>query len=288
MRNKLTLLALTMATAVCAQTTMTLRECINYAKAHNITIKQNENTAEQQRTELSTIRNSRLPDLTASASEQINFGRGLNEQNAYVNRNTRNTAFSLQTSVPLFSGGRIPNEIAASRLNLAAAVADIEHARENISLQVTSAYLQAVYTHEVIGVDSNQVMLSKAQEERLSRMLLAGKVAETDVAEARAQVAQDELTQTQAQADFRLAILDLSQLLELPSPEGLGVVAPKDSMPATLPPTPDAIFAQAKENKPEVKAEKVTSPSLRAKHKRNKSRLLPHPLVRSGIVLRLL
>ena len=260
MRTALLTAALVCSSLACAQSgPMTLKQCIDYALSHNITIKRSENTARQQDVDLSTARNSRLPDLNAGASEQFNFGRGLNEENTYVNRNTQNTSLSLATSVPLFTGMRIPNQIAAGKLNLEASMADLEHARQNISLQVTSAYLQAVYTREVMNVNANQVELSKIQEKRLEKMLLAGKASETDVAEARSQVAQDELAQTQAQADYRLALLDLSQLLELPSPEGFSIVRPDTALIAIGEgnglPVPDEIYQEALAFKPEVRAE---------------------------------
>lgn len=112
-----------------AQRVMTLAQCIDYAVSHNVNVKRYANNVEQQKVQLSTARNSRLPDLTAGASQSFNFGRGLNSENAYVNRNTQSTGFNLQTSVPLLTGVRIPNEIAMSRLNLQAATADLEHAQ---------------------------------------------------------------------------------------------------------------------------------------------------------------
>lgn len=257
MKRAIAFVSIALSAGTFAQQPMTLRQCIEYATAHNVTIKKSANAAEQQKVELSTARNSRLPDLSAGMSEQINFGRGLNNENSYVNRNTQSTNLSLSTSVPIFTGMRIPNEIAARKLSLEASVADLEHARQNISLQVTSAYLQAVYTREVINAEVNQVALSKIQEDRLNKLLNAGKVSETDVSEARTQVAQDELAQTQAEADYRLALLDLSQILELSTPEGLSVIVPENDVPETLPPSPDAIFACAVNEKPEIKAEKL-------------------------------
>ncbi len=236
---------------------MTLKECIDYAASRNITIKRSENAARQQRVELSAARDSRLPDLNAGASEQVNFGRGLNEENMYVNRNTRNTSFSLSASVPLFTGMRIPNQIAASKLNLEAAMADLERARQDVSLSVASAYLQAACTREIMSVSANQTALSKIQEERLRKMMAAGSASETDVAEASSQVAQDELAQTQAQADYMLALLDLSQLLELPSPDALEIVLPVGDVPETLPPPPAEIYGQAVSLKPGIKAEQL-------------------------------
>lgn len=240
-----------------AQRVMTLAQCIDYAVSHNVNVKRYANNVEQQKVQLSTARNSRLPDLTAGASQSFNFGRGLNSGNAYVNRNTQSTGFNLQTSVPLLTGGRIPNEIAMSRLNLQAATADLEHARQSIALQVAAAYLQAVYAAEVVKVQEAQVAFSKIQEDRISKLFNAGKSPESDVVEAHSQVAQDEMGRTQAKCDYKLAMLDLSQLLELSSPDSIEIVAPQGETSPTLPPLPDRIYARAEGVKPEIQAEKL-------------------------------
>lgn len=240
-----------------AQRVMTLAQCIDYAVSHNVNVKRYANNVEQQKVQLSTARNSRLPDLTAGASQSFNFGRGLNSENAYVNRNTQSTGFNLQTSVPLLTGGRIPNEIAMSRLNLQAATADLEHARQSIALQVAAAYLQAVYAAEVVKVQEAQVAFFKIQEDRISKLFNAGKSPESDVVEAHSQVAQDEMGRTQAKCDYKLAMLDLSQLLELSSPDSIEIVAPQGETSPTLPPLPDRIFARAEGVKPEIQAEKL-------------------------------
>ena len=240
-----------------AQRVMTLAQCIDYAVSHNVNVKRYANNVEQQKVQLSTARNSRLPDLTAGASQSFNFGRGLNSENAYVNRNTQGTGFNLQTSVPLLTGGKSPNEIAMSRLNLQAATADLEHARQSIALQVAAAYLQAVYAAEVVKVQEAQVAFSKIQEDRISKLFNAGKSPESDVVEAHSQVAQDEMGRTQAKCDYKLAMLDLSQLLELSSPDSIEIVAPQGETSPTLPPLPDRIFARAEGVKPEIQAEKL-------------------------------
>ena len=82
----------------------TLRECIDYALENNITVKQQDVKRRQGEIDLSTAKNSRLPDLSASASQNWSFGRGLTSDNTYSNQNTGSTSFSLGTSVPLFTG----------------------------------------------------------------------------------------------------------------------------------------------------------------------------------------
>ena len=111
-----------------------LRECCDYAVEHNISIKQQENQCRKQELELSTAKNSRLPDLSGSVGQNFSFGRGLTAENTYSNTNTSNTSIGLSTSMPLFTGFRIPNEIKLNQLNLEAATADLEKAKDDISV----------------------------------------------------------------------------------------------------------------------------------------------------------
>ena len=139
-----------------AQTPWSLRQCTEYAVEHNISIKQREHNREQRELQLSTAKNSRLPDLNASASESFSFGRGLTLNNTYTNRSTSSTSLSLGTNVPLFTGFQIPNTIKLNQLNLEAATHDLEKARNDIRMQVAQAYVQILYNMEMADVAHRQ------------------------------------------------------------------------------------------------------------------------------------
>ena len=145
----------------------TLRECCNYAVEHNISIKQRENACRQQELQLSTAKNSRLPDLNASASQNFSFGRGLTAANTYSNTNTSSTSLQLGTSMPIFTGFKIPNQIKLSQLNLEAATADLEKAKNDIQMQVAQAYVQILYDLEIAEVAQRQIGIDSAQVARL-------------------------------------------------------------------------------------------------------------------------
>lgn len=239
----------------------TLRQCIEHAIAHNITVKQQQVAVQNSEVQLSTARNSRLPSLSASANQSFNFGRGQTIDGTYVNRNTQNTGFDLGTQIPLFTGFQIPNNIAARRLDLQAAVADLQRARENIAIQVTSAYLDVLYQKEMRGVQERQVQLSQSQLDRLLRLFENGKKSEADVAQARSTLANDQLALTQQQNQLQLSLLELSQLLELSSPEGFDVeepVLPADGGNVSAPTNiPDEVFTIAAEQRPQIQAERL-------------------------------
>ena len=235
----------------------TLRECCDYAVEHNISIKQQKNQCRQQEVQLSTAKNSRLPDLSASASQNFSFGRGLTAENTYSNTNTSSTSFQLGTSVPLFTGFQIPNQIKMNQLNLEAATADLEKAKDDIRLQVAQAYVQILYDMEISDVARRQVTIDSMQVIRLQAFVDNGKAAEAELSQQKATLANSRLTATQADNNTRLAILSLTQLLELPTPDGFSIVRPDlATIPVVSPTglTPDAIYAEALTIKPEVQS----------------------------------
>ena len=253
------LFAATLSQSTMAQQKLwTLRECCDYAVEHNITIKQQENQCRQQEIQLSNAKNQRLPDLSGSASQNFSFGRGLTSENTYTNTNTSSTSFSLGTSVPLFTGFQIPNNIKLNQLNLEAATQDLEKAKNDIRTQVAQAYVQILYNMELADVAHRQISIDSAQVARLQALLDIGRASEAELAQQKATMAQGVLTATQADNNLQLAILAMTQLLELPTPEGFAVVRPeigevsRDNIA-----TPDEIYVEALATKPEVQAQQL-------------------------------
>lgn len=265
----------------------TLRQCIDYALENNITVKQQDVTRRQNEVQLSTAKNSRLPDLNASASQNWSFGRGLTSENTYSNRNTSSTSLSLGTTVPLFTGFRIPRTIELNKLNLEAATADLGKARDDISVQVAQAYVQILYNIELRDVAQRQIDIDSMQVERLREMYRTGKASGVEVAQQEATLAQSRLTLTQADNDYRISLLTLAQLLELPSPEVFTIVRPDIAAltvdEAAALPLPDEIFQEAIAFKPEVKAETLRLKSTEMSIKIAQSALWPTLSLSAGL-----
>ena len=242
-----------------------LRECCDYAVEHNISIKQQQNQCRQQEIQLSTAKNSRLPDLSGSIGQNFSFGRGLTAENTYSNTNTSSSSFNLSTSVPIFTGFQIPNQIKLNQLNLEAATATLEKAKNDIRMQVAQAYVQILYDMEISEVAHRQIAIDSAQVARLQAFVNNGKASEAELSQQRSTLANSRLTATQADNNTRLALLTLTQLLELPTPEGFNIVKPNLDDLAVLGtlgspgmvPTPDQIYADALGVKPEIVAQQL-------------------------------
>ena len=237
----------------------TLPECIDYAIEHNISLKQRENTRRQNEVSLNTAKNSRLPDLNAGVSESLGFGRSLGMDNTYSKNNTSNTSFQISTSVPILTGNRIENTIKLNQLNLEASTADLEKARNDIRTQIAQQYIQIVYDTEILAVAKRQIGIDSLQLYRLQEMERNGKATLTEVLQQQSTMEQSRLTATQAENTYRLDLLALTQLLELPSPEGFSIVIPTlpSNSGSLINVNPEIIYQEAIAVKPEVQAEQL-------------------------------
>ncbi|MBR5905090.1 MAG: TolC family protein, partial [Bacteroidales bacterium] len=235
-----------------------LSDCIDYALEHSITVRQSALTVEQREVDLNTAQMSRLPSVNASASENLSFGRGLTEDNTYSNSNTTSTSFSLGTNVPIFQGFEINNNIKLGKLNLEAATADLEKARDDIRVAVAQAYVQILYNQELLRVAHEQTVHDEELLNQIQERERAGKVSAAEVSAQMATVAQSRQSEIQAYGNLQLSILDLTQLLELESPEGFEIVTPDvENVDQTLLMLPEAIYAEAVEIKPAVESAKI-------------------------------
>lgn len=261
-----------------------LSDCINYALEHNLTVQQSKLSVEQREVELNTAQMSRLPSVSASASENLSFGRGLTADNTYSNSNTTSTSFNLGGNVPIFQGFDITNSIKLGKLNLEAATVDLEKARDDIRVAVAQAYVQILYDQELLRVACEQSAHDEELLKQVQERERAGKVSAAEVSAQQATLAQSRQSEIQADGNLKLAILELSQLLELQSPEGFSVVIPEvGNVDQVLLMRPEAIFADAVEIKPAVESAKLGVDYAKLSIDRAKGGYLPSLSLNGGL-----
>lgn len=253
-----TLLALSIG--IYAQKQWTLRQCIDYAIENNIEIKQQELQVKNSELTLSTSKNSRLPNLNADASAGVNFGQYVDKStNSAITSNASGASLNISTSIPIFTGFSIPNQIKRDKLELQAATEGLKKAKENLELQVTSYFLEVLFKKEILKVYQDQVELSKKQVLKTEDLVEAGKVPKSQLYDIKAELAKHELNVTTAQNNYDLNVLNLSQLLNLETDKGFSIAEPSsingdvlaENMSSIIP--PDQIYQSAIEIKPHVK-----------------------------------
>lgn len=235
-----------------------LEECIRYAIDNNIDLKQKQLEQQSSEVDLNTSKNSWLPDLNAGVNQNFGFGRSQSKDAVIVDRNSANSSANIQLSMPIFDGMRIPNDIAARKLDLKAAVETLNKAKEDLAMNVASYYLQVLYNKEMLKIAELQVALSNEQVTKTDALVKAGKVPLSQLYDIKAQLAKEEVTLTEAINNVKLSTLDLTQSLELERDgENFDVVAPEvedaveQYMSSVIP--PDQVFDNAVAVKPQIK-----------------------------------
>ncbi|MCL1943565.1 MAG: TolC family protein [Candidatus Azobacteroides sp.] len=235
-----------------------LRECIDYAVEHNIDIQLNILQKQSREVELDVAKSSRLPDLNAVVNQGFGFGWSATQTGESIQQNSSSTGFSIQTGMPLFTGFKISGDIEVCKLNLNAAVESLNKAKDDLQLNITSAFLDVLFNKEILAISERQVELTRRQLDRTEMLIDAGKVPPSQLSDIKAQLAKDELTLTQAQNNEKLSRITLAQYLDLERfGDQFDIRVPDsdhsfESMIGSLLP-PDHIYNNAVTFKPQVK-----------------------------------
>lgn len=199
-----------------AQEKWTLPKCVEYAKTNNISVKQADVQARLATLQYEQNRMSLYP--TASLGGDLGYSSGRNQNPVSFDLITQgylSSGFSLQAAVDVFNWSSKRNSIAASNLEAKAAYTNVEKIRNDISLNVAGAYLQALLAREQAKVSEVQVQQSRAQLENTRKLVEAGNLPELNAIQIEAQLANDSSNLITAQGNFRQAILLIKSYLNI-------------------------------------------------------------------------
>jgi len=238
----------------------TLEDCINYALDNNISVKKQDLLINNQEELLLQNKLGILPNLNGYASHGYNWGQRIDPfTNEFAtDTRVRSNNLYLQGDLNLFSGLQQVNLIKRSMLNLKAAQYDADYYRDEIAINVATQYLQTLFYIEFVAMANNQIDITRQQVERTKKLVDAGTLAKGDLLTIEAQLASEELSVVEAENNLSLSYLNLTQLLELPTPKGFEIERPELGLiyqPEIL--TPEQIFEIAVQARPEIKSAEV-------------------------------
>lgn len=266
------------ALPLAAQERWTLEMCIEYALEHNNELKQQLLQVESGKIGINTAKMSRLPDLSASLGGNVYFGRGPSRDGTYIDNSQLSGSFGVSTSLPVFQGLKIKHETDRSKLDFEAATHQLDLVKENISLQITSYFLQVLYTRELMKIAETTLKLSESQLELARGRYESGKASLSDVIDNESVVASDKASLTQSRNNFILAGLDLRQAMNLPDSVSFEpyLEMEAEGLPEyRLLPTLEEIYASSVLLHPSVKVAEMNLESGKAALKSAKSSYYP-------------
>ena len=201
-----------------------LEDCITYALENNITVKEASINTSISKVDYSKSKSSRLPDLFGSASQNFSSGNTIDPITSdYVTDQINSTNVGISSSVTLFQGNQISNQIKQNKLLLEQSIFQEEVEKNNIVLNLLETYLQTLYSKESISIAENNLIASEKEVLRAKARLDAGSIALTDFTEAQSQAATNKYNVISAKNTYQQYIITLKQLLELPLTEDLEI-----------------------------------------------------------------
>ncbi|MGJ8744816.1 TolC family protein [Polaribacter sp.] len=193
-----------------------LQDCIDYALENNITVKDAMLTKNIAEIDYNKAKSSRLPNLFGSASQNFSSGNTIDPITSdYVTDQIHSTNVGINSSMTLFQGNQITNQIAQNKILFDQSVFEEEVAQNNIVLNILEIYLQTLYSKESITIAENNLLASETEVQRAKSRLDAGTIALNDYTEAQSQAATNKYNVIAAKNNYQQYIIALKQLLEL-------------------------------------------------------------------------
>ena len=261
-----------------------LQTCLDYAKKNNITIKGLRWDARSSEQDLLQSRAAKLPNLTGTLSQSV-----VNSNNAnpvvggFQTQANASGKYSLNSSWTIFNGGYLNNDVKQKNMLLESAHLSVQQAENDITLQITQAYLNIllqkeniVYLQELVNTSQSQLALGKQRFD-------AGSLSRKDYLQLEATLANDQYNLVTSINAHRTNLIALKQILQLPSSAAFDVVQPDtlvtNQSVVSLPEAENAAVI----SRPEVKIGELGVKSAQVELEKSRAGALPSVSLGAGL-----
>ena len=225
----------------------TLRDCIDYALEHNITIQRNRISAESAQEDVKTAKADFLPSLSGNISQRVvnrpNSARGtiISGDNITTSesKTSYNGSYGIDANWTVYNGSKRVNTVKQQKLNNRIAELNVDESENSIEESITQLYVQILYSAEAVKVNESTLEVSRKEFERGQELFNVGSIASSDLAQLEAQVSSDNYQLVTSQATLQDYKLQLKQLLELDGDIEMDLYLPQLSDSNVLIPLPE-------------------------------------------------
>ena len=239
-----------------------LKDCIDYALANNISLQKTQLTKASAQEDYLQSKAALLPSLNASTNQSVNYtpwvASGISSDGfsrASIDKVYYNGTYSVAGNYTIWNGNKNKNQVKLNKL--VAEAAELDSATQAVKLQeqIATLYVQILYSTEAIKVNQESYTSSLQNEERGKEMVKIGKMSLADLAQLTAQRAQDQFNIVQAESNVKNYKRQLKELLQITSDEAFDINVPNttDAMALDAIPALNGVYAAALENRPEFK-----------------------------------
>jgi outer membrane protein len=231
-----------------------LASAISYAKQHNIQVNITKLDSRLSEQDLLQSRAARYPNLSGSATQSVTHRNGDTNPvvGGFQTQSTLAGNYALNSSMTLYRGGYITNDIKSKELQAEAANLNTSVVQNDIALQLTQAFLNILLAKENIVYQQDLVKTSQAQYDLGKTKFNAGSIAKKDLLQLEAQAASDQYNLVTAENQYRQNILTIKQILQLPTNTNFDPIIPDTLIVQQALPALTEAQRLANEKRPEV------------------------------------
>jgi outer membrane protein len=215
-----------------SQQVWSLQSCIDYAYTHNLQISIQRLQVEFAEEQLLATKLGVLPNINANATHVYNYGQTVDRYtNQFASDRVLSNNFYANSSMNLFNGLQTYNSIKKQEIDVKTQELNVEVNKDEVALQIISAYLQILYNMEALANAEAQMEITTAQLSRTEKLVTAGKLTEGDLLNIKAQQSSDLLQIIQAENQLNISKITLAQLLDLDNVTDFDIEIPIVSIP---------------------------------------------------------
>lgn len=210
-----------------SQEKITLQQAVDLTLQNNLQIKQSKLNEALSGENLKESKLFFYPTLNASTNLNFNYGRNPDPLTyEFVNQQITTASGGINSSVPIFQGFRLWNQVSQYKYQLEADKSATRKVQNDLSLTVVTTYLQVLNNEDLLTAAKQQLELANLQLDREQKQFDVGSKTLADLSQAKAQAATAQLNVTNAQNQLDISYLNLAQLMERDPGNRFQVVKP--------------------------------------------------------------
>ena len=241
-----------------SQQEWSLEQCIQYGVQNSLNIKNQALNAEIAKANHLQSKLALLPDIHAAATHSYNYGKVVDPfTNDFAMDRIQTNNFYLASSIVLFNGLKLLNNIKEQMSNTNTAELLLKKTENDVMLNIATLYLQVIFDSLNISTIHQQVILSELQVNRAELLYESGSISEDNLLNLQAQLASEQSNLITAEGRYELDLLALKQAMYYNDTVPLKIKIPTDLQPiidkhVNIPPL-DTILLYAFNNLPDIK-----------------------------------
>lgn len=214
--------------SLCAQLRLDLEGCIRQAVEADRQLRNDRLESRVKRNDYMAAIGEVMPEVTAETRIGKRMGRAVDPgTNLFATQDFVEGNLSLNISLPLFEGFTRINKIVFQRINRQIGEWTESYRENEVAFQAMEVFYRVIFQEQLLSLAGEQRRLSERYLQQAEKFVGEGLKAAVDLQDMKARVSADVYQETVRRNAYRMAMLELKQLLWLPPADSLQIVLPE-------------------------------------------------------------